>query len=636
MKATALFLFLAVGLSAATIVEPPAPVRASVAAPAARPAPLPAFSAPVPPRTIVQDADTRRAAYLARVGEVLAWKAKLADIRFPVTFDASAVCAKLARREDPAVCSRRVIELMKNPGTGPFWMFPAVGMAYLGRDQLSPEAKAAIRAAWGSVMQVRGDTENHWAMYYTSLYLMAQLYPNEPGSSWYTGKSSEENLAEARDYLVHWMDITTTIGQGEFNPTGYITEYAIPMLFLATWARDPAMRIRGRMTLDWLFADLAANTLNGELRGSNARTVDASVVEHWRDHASFYSWLLFGNIPPNPSFGGFGVYFASAAANYELPEVIYRIAVDRDGDYVQRDLKRTRRRWRHSDVLAAPIYKTSYMRRNYAVGSYQGGVADPIQTHTWDVTWAVPDPRGVTNTMFSMHPVSSPYDLQTYFAESPDSMIPAMVAERKPTYDLPDKFLGSSRFERVFQDRDTVIALYDIPPGTRFPHINGFFSKFLSGVTQDKSGWIFARGGNAYLAYRPLAAYEWRPTPKGDRRLYSPHLKNGTIVQAADAGEFADLAAFGRAIAALRLAYSLEPVPTVSMRTLRGRDVVFTYGRTPVVDGVPVDYSKWKLYEGPYLNAEKGSRRLTITHGSLRRVLDFNTLTISDSVTSGR
>ena len=33
-------------------------------------------------------------------------------------------------------------------------------------------------------------------------------------------------------------------------------------------------------------------------------------------------------------------------------------------------------------------------RRDYAVGSYQGGMADPIQTHVWDVTWAVPDPRG--------------------------------------------------------------------------------------------------------------------------------------------------------------------------------------------------------------------------------------------------
>jgi hypothetical protein len=50
------------------------------------------------------------------------------------------------------------------------------------------------------------------------------------------------------------------------------------------------------------------------------------------------------------------------------------------------------------------------------------------------------------------------------------------------------------------------------------------------------------------------------------------------------------------------------------------------------VDGQAVDYTKWKLFEGPYLNAEKGSRKLTLTYGHLQRVLDFNTLTISDSV----
>ena len=44
-------------------------------------------------------------------------------------------------------------------------------------------------------------------------------------------------------------------------------------------------------------------------------------------------------------------------------------------------------------------------------------------------------------------------------------------------------------------------------------------------------------------------------------------------------------------------------------------------------------------YTGPHeiefvmhLNSELGSRVLSITHGRLRRVLDFNTLTISDSV----
>ena len=603
----------------------------------------PSATGPAPTGEVAQLADRRRAEYFARIDEVLTWRTGLAKTD-EVTTDMATVAAKLARREDADYCSRSVIEIMKEPGSGPFWMFPAVSLAFLGRDQLSPEAQQAIRNAWRKTLQVRGDTENHWAMYYASLYLMSELYPNEPGTSWYTGKSSEENLAESREYLIHWMDLTTTIGQGEFNATHYIGEYAIPMLYLATWAKDPAMRQRGHMMLDWLMADQFVNTLAGMMRGANARTDDTSVIERWNALASVFSWLFLGNTPPTPNYGGWGTYFALAAKNYQLPEVIYRIGVDRDGDYVQRDLKRTRRRWRYSDVEMAPIYKTNYMREQYAVGSYQGGISDPIQAHVWDVTWAVPDPRGVHNTIFSMHPISSAQDMQMYFTELPDQMIKGVAKEGKPSYDTPDKLLGSSRFERVFQDLDTVIALYDIPPGTRFPHINGFFSKDLKNVTEDQSGWIFAQGGNAYLAYRPLAGYQWDALTKyksawhservetGDKRLVSPHLKNGTIVQAASANEFKSFDEFKQAIVALPLEFALEPTPTVKMTTLRGKKVEFTYGKAPVVDGRKLDYSKWKLFEGPYLNAEKGSRKLTITHGPLERVLDFNTLTIADRV----
>lgn len=604
----------------------------------------PSATGPVPSTAVVQGADHRRAAYFNRIDEVIASVAGTPKADGPLITNMAEISAKLARHEDIERCSRSVIELMKEPGSGPFWMFPTVSMAFLGRDQLSAEARKAIRQAWSSELQLRGDTENHWAMYYTSLYLMSELYPNEPASSWYSGKSSSENLAEAREYLISWMDLATTVGQGEFNPTHYIGEYAIPMLYLATWAKDPAMRQRGHMMLDWLFADLAENTLNGVLRGPNARTDDTSVIERWNALASVFSWLFFGNTPPTPGFGGWGIYFAVAAKNYQVPEVIYRVAVDRDQDYVQRDLKRTRRRWRNSDVLFAPIYKTSYMRRDYAVGSYQGGISDPIQTHVWDVTWAVPDPRGVHNTIFSVHPISSSYDMQMYFTELPDQMIKGVAKEGKPSYDAPDKFLGGSRFERVFQDLDTVIALYDIPPGTRFPHINGFFSKDLKNLTEDKSGWIFAQGGNAYLAYRPLAGYEWQDAMKyksswdtervatGDKRLVSPHLKNGTIVQAASASEFKSFDEFKQAINALPLAFKLEPTPTVTFTTLRGKKVTFTYGQAPVVNGRAIDYTKWKLFEGPYLNAEKGSHKLTITHGRLERVLDFNTLSITDRV----
>lgn len=603
----------------------------------------PSYAGPVPSRAVVAREDYRREAYVRRVDEVLSWRAGLVDRKNPATMDMAAICVKLVRNEDLDLCSARVIELMKDPGTGPFWMFPAVAVACLGNDKLSTEARASIRTAWSRQLQMRGDTENHWAMYYTSLYLMSELYPNEAGSTWYSGKSSEENFAESKAYLIHWMNLATTLGQGEFNPTHYIGEYMIPMLFLTAWAKDPEMRIRGHMMIDWIMADHAASTLNGVLRGANARTDDVSVTERWNALASFFSWLMFGNTPPPANYGGWGVYFAAVAKSYTLPEVIYRIAVDRDRDYIQRDLKRSRRRWRFSDVDYAPVYKTNYMRRDYAVGSYQGGITDPIQAHVWDVTWAVPDPRGVNNTMFSMHPISSSQDMQMYFAEMPDWMTRGVTRENKPSYDSPDKLLGSSRFERVFQDLDTVIALYDIPQGTRFGHINGFFSKDLKNVTEDSSGWIFAQGGNTYLAYRPLAPYEWGTTwswakdkDKGDRRLVSSHLKNGTIVQAASADEFKSFADFEAAIRALPLSFKLEPTPSVTFKSLRGHVLRFTYGQDPSVDGRRVDYSKWKLFEGPYLNAEKGSRRLAITHGELERILDFNTLSIVDRVIPGR
>jgi hypothetical protein len=593
----------------------------------------PSFVAPAPVPHVVERADLRRDEYRHRIKEVLVWRAGLEVTGKPETFGIAEIVAKLAQRQGAAGCSRRLIELLGEPQSGDmFWMFPMVGIAYLGRDQLSPEAKAAMRAAWRTYFPSRGDTENHWVMYYASLYLMAELYPDDPASSWYNGKSSAENRAEARGYLISWMNLTTTIGQGEYNCTHYIGEYTIPLLYLAAWSRDPEMRQRGRMMLDWVLADFAENTLDGLAIGAHARTDDTQVLEKWNGLSSFYSWLCFGNCPPPARYGDWGVYFAAVADNYELPEIIYRIGTDRPVDVLQRDLKRTRHRWRNSPVRNAPVYKTTYLRRDYAVGSDQGGLLQPSQLHSWDVTWTEPDPRGRHNTIFSLQPYSSVSALQMYYTELPDNLV-ASVVRTRPSYDSPDKFLGGSPYEQVFQDRDTIVALYQIAPGTRFSHVNGFFSRDLVDVSEDPSGWIFARGGRCFLAYRPLAPYEWVPTAKGDRRLYSPHLHNGTIVQAASVDEFASLAAFKAAINALPLTFSLEPTPTAKLKTLRGTELVCTYGQPPVVNGQAVDYAKWQLFAGPWLNAGRESHRLTITHGRLKRVLDFNALTISDSVT---
>jgi hypothetical protein len=68
------------------------------------------------------------------------------------------------------------------------------------------------------------------------------------------------------------------------------------------------------------------------------------------------------------------------------------------------------------------------------------------------------------------------------------------------------------------------------------------------------------------------------------------------------------------------------------MTSLRGRKLQFTYDQAPSVDGDPLDYSDWQLFEGTHLNSELGSRRLTISHGRLERILDFNTLSVTDRI----
>jgi hypothetical protein len=270
------------------------------------------------------------------------------------------------------------------------------------------------------------------------------------------------------------------------------------------------------------------------------------------------------------------------------------------------------------------------VRKEYAVGSDQGGYLQPIQEHSWDVTWAVPDARGVHNTFLTINPHSSLEELQTYFVFGPDFGTEAVVRSKK-TYDSPDKFVGGSPYEKIFQNEDTVIVLYDIPAGARFPHINGFFSKDLSSVEEHESGWIFARGGDAWIACRPLQPYHWKPIEGGGRRMFSPYLKNGAVVQVAPASEFRTLDAFRSAILKLPLTFDVANGPSVRFRSLRGRTLEFTYGTPPQVDGTPIDYSKWPLFGGPFLQADVDSEKLVMTHGQLRRTLDFKTLQVTNS-----
>jgi hypothetical protein len=457
---------------------------------------------------------------------------------------------------------------------------------------------------------------------------MAQMYPDQPGDLWYTGKSSAENQREAAGWIESWVRLTTTRGQGEYDSPHYMGLFFLTMSYLAEWAKDPVMKKRAVMMIDYLTADYAAENLDGLFVGAHSRVYDRQVLEKWINVSSDFGWVLFGLGRPMEPVDNYMLYYVLASA-YEPPEILKKIATDRAQPYTHYERKRTRNRWRFFDDLHGPVYKTTYMRREYAVGSDQGGTLQPIQEHSWALTWSVPDPRGVHNTFFTVHPYSSLHELQTYFTFPPYVGMADVVSSKK-SYDSPDKFVGGSPYEKIFQDQDSVVVLYDIPPDTRFPHVNGFFSKDLAELKEDQSGWIFARAGDAWLACRPLQAYSWKPIEGGGKRLFSPYLKNGMVVQVAARSEFADLEAFRRAILALPLEFKLSPAPSVRFKSLRGKLLEFTYGQTPRVNGVPLDYERWPLFGGPFVEAAADSEQMILKYGKMRRTLDFKRLTVTD------
>ena len=537
---------------------------------------------------------------------------------------------------------RKVLDpLLNRPKGDVFWMYATTLVAFLGKDRLGEDRMCRMLALWRTYAPYRGDTENHWLLYYSSLYLMSQLRPGLSGDQWFNGKSSAENHGEAREYLLHWMNLTLEEGQGEFDSPHYLCFFVAPLALLHAFANDSSMRKRAQMMLDLLLADFAAESLEGLYAGAFSRIYPLPTLERWRNGSTSLAWLLFGNVAFRPDRGNVvldvpgyrphGVAAVLAMSGYELPSVVRKIATDRSEPYVHRERKRTRSRIRHSTKRSPEVYKYTYMRKEYALGSIQGGLLQPIQQHTWELQWAVDSKDDERNVLFSLHPYSSPYELGMYFPEEPKRLTETVIRGEKETYDDPDKWTGASPHEQVVQVKDALVALYDIPQATRFPHVSGFFSRDLVRLEEGKRGWIYARGGNAMIAYYPLAEYQWREEASGDRRLHSPARRNGAVLQVAPAEAYASFAAFTEAVRALPLETNMAQSPRVSFTSLRSDEIQVAYGDRPLLDGSPIDRDEWPLFGSPFLRSEEEAQVVTLKHGKDYRRLDFGACTITDA-----
>jgi hypothetical protein len=510
---------------------------------------------------------------------------------------------------------------------GMFYSYTMIGLYLFTRDLLPDSLAVKIKKSFRDRTMYRGDTENHWVMYYTGIYLASQTWPNEPGTSWFNGKSSSENFDEAREWLEQWMRTSSTIGQGEFDSPTYMTVFLTPMVVLREFAQDPVMKKRAEMMVDLLLADFAAEHLEGSYGGGHSRDYPEDIVNPLSAPSTMWAWLYFGR----PQFdqwddaryrprnrGSWETVFG-ALSSYRLPEVIEHMALDRNTPYVHRERKRTRNIIRYSNVMNLPVYKYTYMTKDFVLGSLQGGILQPIQQHTWDVTFASPEPN---NTLFTLHPFASARELAMFFPEEP-KFLSGEVDRYHKVYTSPDKWNSSSPYEQTFQHLGAIIVLYDIPPGTQHSHMDGFFPLNLDERRVDSSGWIYCRKGPVYVGVFPLSDYVWLKE-NACWRLRSPAGRTGVIVEVSSQSESGSFDSFITELRNRRPnTQDYARAGSVSFTTRDRHEMRFSFDGPRLLDGTTVTLETDKLYVSQWIQSVAGTGVIRMTDGKHTHVLDF-------------
>ncbi|UCE04985.1 MAG: hypothetical protein JSW07_15360 [bacterium] len=554
--------------------------------------------------------------YRDRVQQTLTWADTIKSGNFMI---AAAKIKNGNKVEEGIKLFEEQIKRGKNSPSGMFDIYQLmIGYLY-AQDKMSQSLKNSVKKYLETGNFYRGDTENHLTMYYTGLYLAAQTFPDLSAEQWYTGKSSKENMLEAMGWFDEWMDLTTTIGQGEFDSPTYMPVFIAPMFGLFQHAKDPVLKQNALVMIHWLLADFAVEHLEGIYVGAHSRDYPERVIRprHRSSDMVAWGWYLFGKGELRFHY----TLLAAALSDFDLPEIIYNIGTDRSQPYIHTETKRVRHIIRLGDRKNPPVYKYTYLTKDYALGSMQGGILQPIQQHTWDVTYMTDNPY---MRIFTVHPYIGEPDLGMFFPEEMKFAFDE-VSRSHTYYGSEDKWSASSPFEQTFQHENALIVLYNIPQGEKFAHIDGFFPKDLISREVDESGWIFCQGGKTYIAYYPLQPYEWIEEEECFR-LRSYKLKNGCVVEVAQAEEYPSFAAFKDQIRNNTLVHdTFERTLMVSYTTSAGDVMTFTFDGARRLNGKLIDFAEYKLFRGPFLNAEVGSRKLEIKYKNKGMILDMAT-----------
>ncbi|HIG17928.1 MAG TPA: hypothetical protein EYQ31_11980, partial [Candidatus Handelsmanbacteria bacterium] len=169
--------------------------------------------------------------------------------------------------------ARNLSEVVPGAGDGdmggPFHVLPAMLLHSRWEEQLPPEAEQMIRDFLLRGIIVRGNTENHWLMYYAGNLLAAERWRDE--DLFWDGRPPVAMQREATRWILGTIERTARIGHHEYDSPGYHIEHMMPLIGLYEHTTDEFLRTQVERVLTLKVADMALEFFKGSWAGSHSR-----------------------------------------------------------------------------------------------------------------------------------------------------------------------------------------------------------------------------------------------------------------------------------------------------------------------------------------------------------------------------
>ncbi len=507
-------------------------------------------------------------------------------------------------------------------------------------DEFSPEMLDHVRGYFASYGYKKlAQTENLRMSNYATGYLVGQYFPDLVDLN---GNSGAQLQAMNKANIMEMVDAAVHRGWAEYQSPEYtfMTYFCLNAIY--QWADDEDLRQKVKMAMDVMWFEWANDWIDGYMISSESRAKgDAHAANDptWRaaEHSTL-AWTYFGahraqlgvgeSDNPAPSAYRPNLEYAGLIAwpgmTYTPPDLAVQLGRKTDKSYTSHKTN-----LQNSSGRAMDIYRTSYVQPTWGLGT-------EVQYRRVD-NWIEDLPVVLRWHSDAVNPL---FRLSVDQGNAPIG-----------TYSQPAN-------QRVMQSGPTAVGVYKSSGDQTSNYINALFPTQGSIIERrDVDGWTIADTGEMYFAFKMVKPATWyHQTPNDPANkvkttsqthptaslsysydiLRSQADKNGWVLETADSSDYADLDAFERAITgttSLDTSHVDEANPRLVYRSLNGDDLDITFdaasqapGAAHLVNGTPIDYDAFKLFDTPWLQQDKLGLHLHRIGGRLDRRLRLRSL----------